>query len=284
MNKGNLKDLLNVNRKALQYLHWFKGMDFEKPFEVVSGKGSFTSNSVKKAVNVGDNASDYKFGFLLAFNFWGSEKLYAVDIDSSFKFDVDVKKRVNDFNLYMDFNINYFSYKKPFEEKRKSSEVKWFVIMQKKEYIIPAEQLIKTADFTERFTDTDKLYAKDVNGVRVSKRNMCFDKSNYCLNDIHKNYEERVRELRQERNKSKADNYDGLSEAYKLKDKIESLLPLITESINKKDFSKATDIFDRYNGFNTMYRYINEHIEKLENKSYRNVSEIETTIDIINKK
>lgn len=286
MNKENLRNLLNLNRKVLQYLHWFKGMDFEQPFEIVAGEGSFTSNSLKKAVNVGNDANNYKFSLLLVFNSYGSEKFYAVNIDSYFKFNIDVKRSINYLHSYFNFNIDNFSYKKQFEEVRKSNEVKWFVVMQKKEYIIPAEHLIKTADFTERFTDTDKhsAYIKDVNGVRVANHILDFDKSNYCLNDIHNNYEERARKLRQERNKSKADNYDGLSEAYELKKKIESLLPLITEIINKKDFGKATDIFDRYNGFYGMYKRINDHIEKLENKSYRNVDEIKIAIDLINKR
>lgn len=285
MNKENLKDLLNVNRKTLQYLHWFKGMDFEKPFEVISGEGHFTSNSLKKAVNV-DNINDYKFSLLLL-NSCSSEELYTVDIDDNFTFNKFVSTEKNYLSLYEDFEMFHFYSYYFFEETRKSDEVKWFVVFQKKEYIIPDERLVRKPDFTERFdADSEGHYFKLINGSyfrNYSER--CFDKSDYYLMNIYKNYEERITKLRQERAKNEADNYDGLSEAYEMKKKIDELLPLITEILNNKDFDKVSKIFDRYDdfSFNKMYKHINDHIEKLENKSYQNIDEIKTTIDLINK-
>ena len=284
MNKENLKDLLNVNRKALQYLHWFKGMDFEKPFEVISGEGRFTSNSLKKAVDV-DDINDYKFSLLLLKS-CGSEEFYTVDIDSDFAFNIFVATYKNYLDLYDDFKIFDFYHKPYFEEIRKSDEVKWFVVFQKKEYIISDECLVRTPDFTERFdADSEGHYFKLINGSYLRNYSeSCFDKSDYYLMNIYKNYEERVIKIRQRRAKNEADNYDGLSDAYEMKKKIDELLPSITEILNNKDFDKVSKIFDRYNdfSFNKMYKYINEHIEKLENKSYQNIDEIKIAINLIN--
>lgn len=303
-NMENLKKILSVNKSALRHLHYFKGFDFEKPFNIVAEESYFTVRSFKKAIkdNV-DNVEDYEFALLFIYTIGVQTRLYFVDVKDNFVLNV---KNPENYNYINSFNMDYFNTKKHFGEVTKASPLKWFLVIQKKEYLTPAERLekIKTVDYSERFVRTlfrksalrfkkcsYKLYRQSLNGAGSIKdiNGICFknssdnrfDKSGYFLNNIRDSYKARAEELRHKRGKDS--NFDGLTKAYEMNKKIDELLPLIIELINQKDFDKVTDIFASPANFSKLHKKINTHIEKLENKSFQSVSDIKASISDIEK-
>ena len=105
---NNVEKLLKLNSKALQGLHYIKGYDFTKPFDVVSGDGSFTLNKIKKECSALSIDTENTIATLLIKhnkNALFNKELRIVDIPDFYKFKIydsnrDTKAYKFNFDLY----------------------------------------------------------------------------------------------------------------------------------------------------------------------------------------
>lgn len=271
MNNTAKKNLLGVCGNVLQFLHDAKGYDFTKPFEIIEGTETFTLNSLKKeAVTSGIIEDVYSGNYALFISIIEKysenpkEELKYVDITGGFnKFEqCDNTYRISKRNK----NIDNFYRISDFEEVRKGRNrhekmIRWFLIMQDKKYKL--EKICKPSDKTERINTTTKIDG--------------YDKSGYFTKDIHLNYERRLKALKAEKAKAKADAETNkfIDKAKQLMQKIEELKPILIRLINNNEFDKIDKAF-RWKGYGYIYNGMEEHINRLNNKLYSSVSYIES--------
>lgn len=284
---ASIKNLLGANRKALQFLHYAKGMDFEQPFAVIEGTASFTMNSLKKKVVASEIIDDINNGNYALFIevFYPDARIYnhelkIVDIADKMKKFEQVDS-VFHFGNGNSCGIGSFYRVLDFEDIRKGKEytekTRWFLVVQDKKYISKAEKKI---DRTERVIEKGKhLYQ---NNARISEKSSIYsyhnhsdekDKSGYYIYDIHAEYERRVNRLKAEKAKQKADTEVDtyITNAENLKAKIDGLKPLIIQLLNNNEFKKLDDIFCSWNGYSDLYKYSENHIKMLNNKEYKSI-------------
>lgn len=119
------KELLQANKKALQYAAETFGYDFQKPYKITGIFGGFTAKSIEK-VTGSNNA-------LLLLSDEG--KLHAVRLD-------DGKFQAKDIRNSYGFGIDTFYSQGGFEEKRKSGNNAVYVIQQDESYFRPKKKEI----------------------------------------------------------------------------------------------------------------------------------------------
>lgn len=140
--------------------------------------------------------------------------------------------------------------------------IRWFLIMQDKKYKL--EKICKPSDKTERINTTTKIDG--------------YDKSGYFTKDIHLNYERRLKALKAEKAKAKADTEANkfIDKAKQLMRKIEELKPMLINLINNNEFDKIDKAFRSWRGYGYIYNGTAEHINRLNNKLYNSVAAIES--------
>ena len=288
MNNTAKKNLLGVCGNALQFLHDAKGYDFTKPFEIIEGIETFTLNILKKEVmasGIIENIYSGNYALFISiiekYSENPKEKLKYVDITKGFnKFEqCDNTYRISKRNK----NIDSFYRIYDFEELRKGRNrhekmVRWFLVVQDEKYI--SEKAEKKIDRTERVIEKGKhLYQ---NNARISEKSSIYsyhnhsnekDKSGYYISDIHAEYERRVKRLKAEKAKQKADFEVGkyITNAENLKAKIDNLKPLIIQLLNNNELKKLDDIFNSWHGYSDLYKYSKNHIKMLNNKEYKSI-------------
>ena len=285
--KTSVRNLLGANRKALQFLHYAKGMDFEQPFAIIEGTDPFTMNSLKKQVVASEIIDDINNGNYALFIevFYPDTRIYnhelkIVDIaDKMKKFEqVD---NVFSFGNGNSCEIRNFCRVSDFEDVRKgkvyTEKTRWFLVVQDKKYISKAE---KKTDRTERVIEKGKhLYQ---NNARISEKSSIYsyhnhsdekDKSGYYISDIHAEYERRAKMLKAEKAKQKADTEVDkyIINAENLKAKIDGLKPLIIQLLNNNELKKLEDIFNSWHGYSDLYKYCENHMKMLSNKEYKSI-------------
>ena len=120
-------DLRKLRPQALQYANALARMNFEKPFTAFTFSGSFTVNSVKKAVPV---KGEWIAVLYMQHKRYGAGSVYAVTLSSdASKFD-----RPGVRGLY-GYKIDYFYTAGDFEESRKANAGKVFVLVQAVEHL-----------------------------------------------------------------------------------------------------------------------------------------------------
>ena len=144
---NNVKKLLKLNSKALQGLHYVKGYDFTKPFDVVSGDGNFTLNKIKKECSALGIDTENTVATLLVKHTkkaFRDRDLYIVDIPSFCKFKIYESYR----EVGSKYNFDLYYGVGNFEEHRKTKTETWFVVIQKKEYLVENHKNIYKSDVT----------------------------------------------------------------------------------------------------------------------------------------
>ena len=176
--KRNTKKLLSLNNKALQCLHYVKGYDFTKPFDVVSGNGSFTINKIKKECSaLGIDIENVVATLFVKHKSCAcfSRDLTIVAIPAFAKFQIyEYNKDVQSwkYHLHLYYGVG------DFENHRKKMTDTWFVVIQKKEYLVESHKDIY-GDYKDRFVinsfgygyktaiqDGKKVNVKNVAGYR----------------------------------------------------------------------------------------------------------------------
>lgn len=303
--KRNTKKLLSLNNKALQGLHYIKGYDFTKPFDVVSGDGSFTLNKIKKECSaLGIDMENVVATLLIKHNKNAlfNKELYIVDIPDFYKFKIydsnrDTKAYKFNFDLY--YGVGHF------EEHRKKKTETWFVVIQKKEYLVQnhkensvdyAERLKATKPYTRwssqdgkkggfsqgDFKQDNTVYHIDSKfGVTIDEP---LDNSGYWIPYWRSELNQRLRTYKANKRKNEADSYAITSDIAKEVEEIKTNTNTLKHTLAEMILNNQYKIVDK-----VMWKYtricedIKSFEKKLAEKKYNSVSMIRFDIDYIKK-
>lgn len=158
-------DLRKLRPQALQYANALARMNFEKPFTAFTFSGSFTVNSVKKAVPV---KGEWIAVLYMQHKRYGAGSVYSVMLSSdASKFD-----RHKEYTPYS-HGIDTFYSAADFDEARKANAGKVFVVVQAVEHL-NSKPAPRTPDYLtalqngERFrvagTKYSRLYVRRIDG------------------------------------------------------------------------------------------------------------------------
>lgn len=127
------RELLKENKNALRALHVVFGYDFEKPFGTFYNGGNFTINKIYKMISGAGFSADDRISVLMqdTDKQYYNHDLHLVTIEHG-KVVIDWERR----NLYgIKGYPDYFFAKGSFEEMRKKTTCRCFIICQKREYM-----------------------------------------------------------------------------------------------------------------------------------------------------
>ena len=302
---NNVEKLLKLNSKALQGLHYVKGYDFTKPFDVVSGDGSFTLNKIKKECSALGIDIENTVATLLVkhtIKAFLNRDLYIVDIPSFCKFKIYESHREVGTKYNFKYNFDLYYGVGNFEEHRKKMTETWFVVIQKKEYLVESHKDIY-GDYKDRFVIDSFGYGYKTaiqEGKEVNVKNVAgysgqkvfvvngtepktTDKSGYCMEYYKGELQRRLRAYKANKRKNEADSYiltsDITREVEDIKTKLGTLKHTLAEML----------LQDKYNIISSvMYKYcyacdgLKRLEEKLSDKRYNSISEIRFAIENIN--
>ena len=299
---NNVKKLLKLNSKAFQGLHYVKGYDFTKPFDVVSGDGNFTLNKIKKECSALGIDTENTVATLLVKHTkkaFRDRDLYIVDIPDFYKFKIYDSNR--DTKTYK-FNFDLYYGVGDFEEHRKKKTETWFVVIQKKEYLVESHKDIY-GDYKDRFVINSFGYGyktaiqdgKEVNVKNVAGyKNKCFvvngtepkttDKSGYCMEYYKGELQRRLRAYKANKRKNEADSYAITSDIAKEIEEIKANTNTLKHTLADMILNNHYQIVDK-----VMWKYvricdsIKSFEKKLADKKYNSVSSIRYDVDYIKK-
>ena len=284
-NKAAVKILLSINPKFFQAVHYIKGFDFTKPFDIVSGDGKFTLNSIKKeceyaGVDTADTVAILMMEMLK--NSCFRKNLYVVNIYRH-KF-VQFEDRDTPYNYNLD---NFYSIGR-FEEARKKNTKRWFVIIQRKEYLTEIKKE-KKIDFSERMMREKSKYdfkvkqgnqifsrygiEKQIGGKYEISRNLeqYIDKSGYFLYFRQSELKYKAKVLKSQRQAAKAATYDCTAQTEKIKDYINNIKKVLSDMILNDEYKTVDHVMWSYCRLCNGYR---QHDSKIKNNQYRSVEQI----------
>ena len=299
---NNVKKLLKLNSKAFQGLHYVKGYDFTKPFDVVSGDGNFTLNKINKECSALGIDTENTVATLLVKHTkkaFRDRDLYIVDIPDFYKFKIYDSNR--DTKTYK-FNFDLYYGVGDFEEHRKKKTETWFVVIQKKEYLVESHKDIY-GDYKDRFVINSFGYGyktaiqdgKEVNVKNVAGyKNKCFvvngtepkttDKSGYCMEYYKGELQRRLRAYNANKRKNEADSYaitsDIAKEIEEIKANTNTLKHTLADMILNDQYNVVDKIMWKYK---RICDYLTRFEKKLADKKYNSVSSIRFDIDLIKK-
>ena len=302
---NNVEKLLKLNNKALQCLHYVKGYDFTKPFDVVSGNGSFTINKIKKECSaLGIDIENVVVTLFVKHKSCAcfSRELTIVAIPAFAKFQIyESNKDVQSwkYHLHLYYGVG------DFENHRKKMTDTWFVVIQKKEYLVQ-DHKENTVDYTGKLKAT-KPYTRwsNMNGTKggfsqgyFKQDNTVFhidskfgitideplDKSGYWIPYWRSELNQRLRDYKANKRKKEADCYAITSD-------IVNEVEIIKRNVNTLKHTLAEMILvDRYTMVDkVMWKYvricdsIKSFEKKLADKKYNSVSSIRYDVDYIKK-
>lgn len=285
--RANVKELLNENKATFKLLNFNKGYDFEKPFMIIKGKGKFTYNSIIKLIknNIDDfDIKDYNC-FIVGTDIRTYHKgIYGIVIDNE---GLD--------NIYKDFYytksewisnpIRVFYKKKDLDAYRKGFANNYYVIIQKDVYT--NYPMVTRLDLTERV----KFIKKDYDYVTLSQNNFVsnerhyssyiIDKSGYVLNDIRHNYQNRVNEVKANKNKTIADNTDVSNDIAEITKSFEEIKNFIASNIFTDDVNRLFKVRDIINQYATAYDRFNSFLDYYTNKKFKSVDTLVNSLATI---
>ena len=303
--KRNTKKLLSLNNKALQGLHYIKGYDFTKPFDVVSGDGSFTLNKIKKECSALGIDTENTIATLLIKhnkNTLFNKELYIVDIPDFYKFKIyDSNRNTKAYK----FNFDLYCGVGHFEEHRKKMTETWFVVIQKNEYLVK-DHKTKSVDYKGRLKAT-KPYTRWTNqqgtqggfsqgdfkqdntvfhidskfGVTIDEP---LDNSGYWIPYWRSELKQRLRTYKANKRKNEADSYAITSDIAKEVEEIKANTNTLKHTLADMILNNQYQIVDK-----VMWKYtrvcndIKSFEKKLAEKKYNSVSMIRFDIDYIKK-
>lgn len=203
------KELLQCNKKALQYIADNYGYDFQKPFKVTGLLGKFTAKSIEKAT--GNNS-----GILLICS--GSD-VKCVRLNKGY-FDIDVKNGYG-------YLIDTYYLKRVFEENRKSGKLGIFIVQQEDEY----KRAVKVPSINSYSSNRDE-----------------FDKSGCNITKTRKQLDSRLCAYKTGKRKREVDAISYESELKNIKEMFSKLKSELILKLSKTEtvdgYEKIRDVFD----------------------------------------
>ena len=228
-----LKELLQCRKKALQYIAYCYGYDFQKPFKVTGLLGKFTANSIKK-ITGSDN------GILLVCK--GAE-VYCVKLNAG-KFDTDVEFPRETYDCL----INYYYRKYDFESDRKSGKLGVFIIQQDAKY---KREVKKSSNSYYYYHNEDE-----------------FDKSGFNITEARNQLKSRLYKYKADKKKREVDliSYEAdLKEIKKMFQTLkEKIILKLTEAQTIDEYKNVEDVF------NFRFIWMAQDIKKFEQKVIQN--------------
>lgn len=289
------KNLLALSKNALQLCHDVYGMDFKKPYTIIEGCGKFTANSIGKLVSEKTGLT-YKDAITVFFmentNKYRSEyeKIRFVKFANTFE-PVDTMKGLRGRSYRC---IDDYWRKSDFESDRKKGDARYWIVVQDKKYLASGKTYI--ADFAnERFTydygdyyclmfDSRKeiKYATLWYGRNKPSKGDILDKSGYIRWENVIEYQRKARALKTERNKTAANAVDCSMENIKIEQAIKTIRTRIAEKV--VNGANAYDLYHIFLMIANLERCYKIHKEKITEKSYNSVENIQYELNNLNER
>lgn len=162
-----------------------------------------------------------------------------------------------------------------------------YIILQKNEYLVPEEKLTKSIDGLARLSlydrKTDAILNDGMGGTLSYHKRFTnqyqLDKSGYLIKCYREKLKERLSVIkgRQEKEKAEKASKNALAEALKMKQKFDDMHPAIVQLMTEKKYDVLQEILSRHNNFFAVYKKLEKHIQKLENKEYPTTEQITDT-------
>lgn len=232
--------LLKKNKSIFRILHFNRGYNFEKPFEIINGKGKFTARTIECLIKeyIPDyDSNDYKCFMIITDTLsYRKNDIRGCDYNYIRGFKQLERGLHNTGREYISFGIDNYHTIKDFDDTRKNHVDEYFLIIQKKEFLINNLRETKL-DYTERINRVEG-YNNVVQGnykgliVRyIGDLQSTFDKSGYYLITNRNNYATRVKALKAEREKAKADTIELGADIERFEKEIIAIRKYIADTI-----------------------------------------------------
>ena len=312
--KNATNELLKDNPKAMQFLHDFRGFDFCKPFNVVKTYGTFTVNSIKKAI--GKSSFDgLNTVILLKREGERSKNLYIAYIEDGKRVRSYTSGDLRNYNAY-ERGIDYAYSIGRFEEIRKKGTEYIYIIFQSEEYRLPArphQYYVSRIDTARRYKTTDtrpNYYAGrtgerkksiEIKDTTTNEKEVCYvfpiipkyapetvgeviDKSGYIIIDRRNELKERAAKLRAERAKAEYLRQDFSEENKRAREELTKTARKAAEMLSaaavENDFMRIKNCVDslRWAAY-----YLEKHEEKTAKKEFASVEAFNKSIEDIRK-
>ncbi len=298
------KELLNKNKKALQFAHIAYGFDFEKPFEIAAGAGAFTVNSLLKMVD--DPVNKKIMVYIIPPETYREQDLHHIEINARGVLDLHYHEKLPTW----EHHIDEFYAKSQFEDKRKTKQCKYYIISQHLEYIKPFTP--EEFDSTKRYVPLPFHFTNDghggkyINSIDIKSRtggnkrftvkanefyysdhrerirdiNDIIDKSGYLLNKNR----ERLRNLAKMRRAKKAKavviSTDYSATITRMKNDLDNARRgLITAAANAHSYKTLKDIETAFTKLKWLYFDFENVTNKLTQKTYSTPENAERAIN-----
>ena len=237
---NTLKNLLAVNRKALQGLHAIADMDFQKPYTLIERDGKFTHNSIVKELgNIKIRDWNVFVLYVRPADKWNSQRAYIARVQNldfeAQRHTIEGYEQANGWR-YLDTVVG----KADFEKNRKNVFGHYFIIAQPRDMENHRNREIAVADRFKTQTEYSKPYVIPYTTPIHDKSDwyyadMCaavgkVDKSGYAINV--NDYEYRVRKLKAERSEAQAASWNGTEVIRNFESRIATMKHLMTDALN----------------------------------------------------
>ncbi len=308
------RQLLQVNRKALRFLHNGFNFDFKKPYKIWRIDGKFTLNKIY-------NITGLSFSDEAVILLWDEIKqlFYLVTLKrNQINIDYKIYRLCNNWNLYDGLRIDNFYRKLDFDKMRKNENSRIYVLYQSPEYKTKPKEAQKIEpnirydlikyQYTYNYNETTRrignieiknknnnldslninigvndYWGSDCFGEDKADINNIIDKSGYLVKLKRNKLKQRVSELKKERLKN-----DFLQTNHNEKTKqVNELKKLIKKEVLEK--ISATDNVDvllklsslLYFKIISLFRSIDSFNNKISSNNFNSNSEVQNMYDNI---
>lgn len=239
------KELLQANKKALQYIHQYCGYDFTKPFEVTAVLGNFTANSLIKDTGHDEGLLLIGKNHYLCICEFIKGKFYAKNLSSDYKHHVDT-----------------FIRQKDFEELRKSPNTATYFIYQDKSYIQPLKQ------------------KETINYYHSRSK---YDKSGCNLTESREMLYNRLEKYKTNKRKQEVDQIDFTSDIETIKKSFAELktktITLLANAETHDDYRTVRDVIDYH--FIWLVDDIETIVTNAKNKTFKSIESADKLISSV---
>lgn len=302
-------ELLSLNPSAFQVMHTAAGMDFEKSFGIIKGKGRFTVNQVAKAATAeGYTLTARAYIFVRVVDEYASYKKnprFAKFTPAGIQLIERTPSIYKNGKWYA--KGDYFYTKSGFEEWRKNDRAEWWLVWQQPEHLRPVRGSSGPLDTSRRYKldpaphahtrgDDGKgnswihrlsliLTGEQGNKTKVTTFNRpteltdIIDKSGYLLQERRKDWKQKAEALRKERAKAEfvaTDNSDKVKDLEKKitarKNEIAAQLQKATTAAQVKEIAS---IMDTWGGFADIFAKFESFRNMVNEKSFPSVARCE---------
>lgn len=292
----SIKNLLAVNKKALQGLHAIAHMDFNRDFVIIERTGSFTYNSIIKEINnitrgTGHCLVDYNNIFIIYINVelrpYGG--VYVAKLIRE-GFQVQ-RKTIDGYEEACGWRwLNTVGNKKSFEEIRKSNG-HYFIIAQSKDYEVnkPKTSIDCNTRYNIKLDTSGRVYAVPMwkncdwyyDNINPRYFSYEFDKSGYIIGKI--NYELKLKAIKAKRSKEQATTYDNTEKIREFEKRISHVNWIIANEL-LRDNTVSYIMTIKYNAIERICRnisWIKSSLKQLEENKFDSMESIKSNIDWI---